>query len=353
MQTPRPPLLSLLSLLLLCGSTAAADEQAKASAGELEAVVKAELKSRAPKRLLKLVAEKRRPKKGKRARGYQYNPRVLKRLWSSAPKSYRDVFKVDDWVAEISARHKWLGYPLAADKAEIKRIVIHREFASVFWEAEFSEVTKGFQKDSNAHLRLRKTVPLPRKKGCPSSVWVKQGKEWLVAVRATPEGKWEEHNPRGEALRGTPPGFDADGPSAAVVCEALDANEDRVFEAKNDRKLAAQALAELKTSLSGRLIWDVGVVEEIRVVGRGMQKGSSIRVRVGHAIFEVSDQSIEASDHYEKLKVGGLVAFRGTFDRAKRSPDRTKALEVTRAPYQIYLTWPRSKDPATFAIESD
>jgi hypothetical protein len=351
MQNSRATLFLPFLALLAC-SPSYADEQSQANAKELEAVIKAELKTRAPKRLLKLVAEKRRPKKGKRARGYQYNPRVLKRLWGSTSKSFQDAFPLKGWTAEVSVRHKWLGYPLAADKAEIKKVVIHREFASVFWDAEFSEVTKGFKKDSHAHLRLKKTVPLPRKKGSPSSVWTKSGKDWLVAVRPTPAGKWEEHNPRGEPLRATPKGFDANGPSAAEVCRGLDANEDKVFEAKNDRKVATQALAELKASFSGKVIWDVGVIEEIRLVGRGMQKGSSVRVRVGHAIFEVSDSSIGASDHYAKLSVGSLVAFRGTFDRAKRSPDRTKALEVTRAPYQIYLTWPRSKDPATFALEN-
>lgn len=349
MQTPRS--LIPLALCLALSPLASADEQSKASAKELQAVVEAELKSRLPKRLLKLVAEKKRPKKGKRARGYIYNPRVLKRLWGVTPKSFQEAFKLDPWTTEVSARHKWLGYPLVADKAKVTKVVVHREFASVFWEAEFSEVTRGFKKDSHAHLRLKKTVPLPRKKGCPSSVWRREGKNWLVAVRATPEGKWEEHNPRGEALRGTPPGFDADGPSAAVVCEGLDANEDRVSEAKNDRKLATQALADLKASLSGKVIWDVGVIEEIRLVGRGMQKGSSVRVRVGHAIFEVTDQSIGASDHYEKLSVGSLVAFKGTFEHAKRSPDRSKSLELTRAPYQIFLRWPRSKDPATIALE--
>lgn len=352
MHVLRPALLPLAGVLFLCLQTQArGDEQATASAKELEGVIAGELKYREPKRLLKLVAEKKKPKKGKRAKGYQYNPRVLKRLYRTTSKSFQDAFKLEAWTAEVSARHKWLGYPLVAKDARITKVVIHRECASVFWEAEFSEVTRGYKKEAQAALRLKKTVILPRKRGFPASVWSRTGKEWTVAVRPTPEGKWEEHNPRGEPLRGVPEGFDADGPSASELCGLIDANEDRVAEAKGDRSLATKLEAELETSLNGKVVWDVGLVEEVRLVGRGMQRGSTVRIRVGHAIFEVSDQSIGTAEHYKKLAGGTLVAFRGTFRSGKRLPDLSRSLERIRAPYEIKLRWPRTKQPAAIPLE--
>lgn len=347
-----------LSLLLVAtlasadeGSQASPKASAKASASELEAIFKAEFKTRSLKRALKLVAEKKKPKKGKKGKAYQYKPRVLKGLYALTSPEFKNAFSLKVWTNEVMTRHTWLGYPVVAKDARIREIVIHREFASVYWGASFSKPSKGFYQDSQADRRLKEAFPDLAKKSTPSSVWSRVGKTWTLGVRALAGGKWEEFNPRGDPLRPTPSGFDPKGPSAAEVCARISASEDERGGAKLDRAAATKATEALRAAFSGRVIWDVGVIENIKEAGGGLRKRRSFKIRVGNAFFYVSDANV-GSVSYDKVKVGSLVAFRGTLDRADRSPKASRTLEVLRTPYLVYLDWPRTKRPALVALDA-
>ncbi|MBL4850072.1 MAG: hypothetical protein JKY65_31470 [Planctomycetes bacterium] len=341
-----------LALVLLAASLVSADEAAKASAKGLESVIKAEFKARAPKKIMKLISQKKKPKIGKKGKKYEYNPRGLKKLWETTSPEFKKAFKLKGWTIEVAARKRWLGYPIAGEGGTIDKIVIHREFASVYWNAAFTEPTKGWKQKAQAANRLKKTVPLPRKAGCASSVWFRTGKTWTVGVRPTAEGKWEEANIKGDPLRSViPDGFSADGLSAATVCMAISAAEDEVIRAKSGRPGLRKALKAIKGEFSGLVIWDVGILEKYRDSGTGRQGGRTLQVRVGHAIFEISDQSTGTSEHYAKLEIGTIVAFKGTYDSGNRSPESGRQLERTRAPFQINLRWPKTKMPAVVAVK--